>query len=151
MSNLPTIVVPDAIAKRFVKYRGKRILVCGDRRSHRVDQVYEVLDALDPGFIVQGGGDGAERVAQNWAFAHEVPFCIVPAHWGAARLRDFDAEARQHRWFFMLELVVAFPGAPRGILANAKEAEVPVLEFHVPVKVDFWRKRHDRKGIGESS
>lgn len=107
----------------------EKVLVCGGRDYGEADKVEEVLSALDPSLIIEGGARGADSLARLWATKNGVHVCTVNALW------DFYGKrAGPIRNSAMLalkpDLVVAFPGG-RGtadMVAQAREAGIEVLE-----------------------
>lgn len=107
----------------------EKVLVCGGRDYGEADKVEEVLSALDPSLIIEGGARGADSLARLWATKNGVHVCTVNALW------DFYGKRAGHiRNSVMLslnpDLVVALPGG-RGtanMVAQAREAGIEVLE-----------------------
>lgn len=108
-----------------------RVIVCGGRDFRDADAVSGVLDAVlakHPDLVVvQGGADGADRLAFDWAKAHGVPVSTFPANW-----EQLGRRAGPVRNATMLRVgaagVVAFPGG-RGTADMVRQAEaagVPV-------------------------
>ena len=110
-----------------------RILVCGGRKYDRTDIVNVCLDTLkqkwgDDLVIIQGGANGADRLAKLWAKANNVRCEEYRADWDNishphARLKTrkdgskYDANAGHRRNQQMIDegkpdLFVAFPGGP---------------------------------------
>lgn len=93
---------------------GNRILVCGGRSFDDHVAVETVLDALVTArgdlVIIQGGADGADRLARRWAEYHRHEYLNYPADWkmhGAAAgpMRNQRMIDHGHP-----DLVIAFPG-----------------------------------------
>lgn len=107
----------------------EKVLVCGGRDYGEADKVEEVLSALDPPLIIEGGASGADSLASLWATKNGVHVCTVNALWGF-----YGKQAGPIRNSAMLalkpDLVVAFPGG-RGtadMVEQAKAAGIEVLE-----------------------
>lgn len=119
-----------------------RILVCGGRDYQDHKAVFAVLDRLHEergvdlvihGACVQRGLlSGADRWAEAWAMAREVPYLGFPARWNAE-----GNGAGPKRNARMLErckphLVVGFPGGrgTKGMLKMARDAGVETLQVN---------------------
>ena len=52
-----------------------RVLVCGGRNYDDVGEVYRRLDSIpDVSLIIEGGANGADTLAQNWASENDIDF-----------------------------------------------------------------------------
>jgi hypothetical protein len=109
-----------------------RLLVCGGRAYPHRDRVFEVLDALHAempvSVLINGGADGADRYAREWAQERNVPISLFEAQW-----KRFGPSAGPRRNTVMLyegrpELVVAFPGGrgTRDMTTKATVAGIPI-------------------------
>lgn len=110
-----------------------RVLVCGGRHYQDRDRVFSVLDSLSPEVVIEGGADGADRLAYCWV--RERRSCQgwerYEAEWdkhgkGAGPLRNQRMldEGKP-------DLVLAFPGG-RGtadMVRRAKRAGVEVRQL----------------------
>lgn len=91
-----------------------KVLVCGGRLYGNSARVFEVLDHVHKhvpiSLIIQGGAEGADRFAEEWAREREVNCLRVPAKW--RRLgKDMAGSARNREMVLMYpDEVVAFPG-----------------------------------------
>jgi hypothetical protein len=112
-----------------------KILVCGGRAYRDHARVFDVLDALDRRrpikTLIQGGADGAEAIAREWAENRRVKVQIYASPMGLA---DEDAWTTQNQRMLASSrpaLVVAFPGARRtaDLVQRAKAAGITVLEI----------------------
>jgi hypothetical protein len=89
------------------------ILVCGGRDYLDRDQLYGAMDLLDSrhpvSMIVEGGAQGADTLAGEWAESKGIHRAIVPALWD-----HYGKSAGYKRNSAMLllpvEYCVAFPG-----------------------------------------
>ena len=108
------------------------VLVCGGRNYMDSRRVRAVLDAVRPSHLIEGGARGADRLAQHWAFTHDVPFSTFKANWtqygrsaGPRRNQTMLAEGKP-------DLVIAFPGGAGTrnmvMLARAHGVEVRIIE-----------------------
>lgn len=112
-----------------------RVLVCGGRDYDDGDRVDDVLTDIRIEFgpitmLIQGGADGADGLAAEWAERNGVPYLTVPANWkahGNAAGPIRNAAMLTH----LPELVVAFPGGKgtANMVAQAKEKGVRVEEI----------------------
>lgn len=113
----------------------ERILVCGGRDYADQALLFGVLDMeaeQAPIYtIIQGGADGADRLARLWCHSRKCRFENYPADWrthgraaGPIRNQQMLDEGRPTK-------VIAFPGG-RGtadMVRRAKAASVPVYEI----------------------
>lgn len=118
-----------------------RILVCGGRNYADRARVFGVLDAIGADIIthiIQGGADGADALAREWALARCVPLTTYPANWskygkraGPIRNHQMAKEERARKTLHGATVrVLAFPGG-RGTrhMANlAREVGLSVTE-----------------------
>lgn len=99
--------------------------------------VYRTLSALrpKPTLVIEGGADGADRIAERWCHSTGTPFMCFPANW-----EQWGPAAGPMRNAMMItqgkpELVVAFPGG-RGtanMVRKAKSARIRVREVTLTV------------------
>lgn len=109
-----------------------RLLVCGGRNYDDSKSLFATLDAyhaISPvGLLINGGADGADALASNWAYTRNIPRKFFYPDW-----QKFGPSAGPKRNAKMLEegkpdFVIAFPGG-RGtadMVNKAKLAGVPV-------------------------
>ena len=57
------------------------IIVTGGRDYKDRDKVFTELEKLKPTLIIEGGASGADRLAQRWAIASQIPFITYEADW----------------------------------------------------------------------
>jgi hypothetical protein len=112
-----------------------KVLICGGRHFTDTAFVWTMLDRLhtEAPFtaIMQGGADGADYLANEWAKTKpEVQRYVCKADWkkypkAAGPIRN----ARMLEW--KPDLVVAFPGSKgtADMVRRAREAGVEVREF----------------------
>lgn len=112
-----------------------RVLVCGGRNYDDVARLSAVLNKLhsEAGVdkIIEGGANGADRLARQWAYAQDVSCDTYEADW--ENQGAFAGPARNKR---MLDegkpdLVIAFPGG-RGtadMVKKARKAGVETIEI----------------------
>ncbi|MBU3577520.1 DUF2493 domain-containing protein [Polynucleobacter sp. UK-Kesae-W10] len=111
----------------------KNIIVCGGRDYNDMRAVYAALDKMaaksEIAMIIQGGADGADKLAFAWAFQRCVPCLSVPADWGQHK-RAAGPIRNRKMLEYVVDGVVAFPGGDgtADMIRQAKEAGVPVWE-----------------------
>lgn len=112
-----------------------RVLVCGGRDYNDIDRVCQVLEKLhsEAGIdaIIEGGANGADKLAKHWASHQLVPVETFWADW--ENQGSFAGPARNQR---MLDegrpdLVLAFPGGKgtADMCRKARRAGVEVVEI----------------------
>jgi len=113
----------------------ERILVCGGRDCAEQAMLFGVLDmeaeARPIGTIIQGGADGADRLARLWCHSRKVRYDNYPADWRAHGKAAGPIRNQQMLDEGMPTKVFAFPGG-RGtadMVRRAKAAGVPVFMF----------------------
>ena len=110
----------------------KVVIVTGGRDYDDFAMVADVLSAIQPDLVVQGGATGADKLASDWAKYSDKTECItVNADWN-----KYGAYAGPKRNIEMLEaypeaMVVAFPGG-KGTANCVKEA---VKRNHIVLQV----------------
>ena len=105
-----------------------RVIVTGGRTYADAANVHAELDMIQPAVIVQGGANGADQLAREWARLRHKPCFTFEADWSRG------AKAGPERNAKMIasgaDLVVAFPGG-RGTadcVKKALAAGIPVRE-----------------------
>lgn len=117
-----------------------RVLVCGGRRYNDPLTLGSWLGGIHKqrgiSMIIQGGAEGADRLARLWAQFADVPLRTFHAAWdthgkaaGPIRNRTMIQEGKP-------DLVVAFPGSngTANMVAWARQAGVEVLEVTTPIQ-----------------
>lgn len=112
----------------------KRLIICGGRQFDDRVLMARVLDRIVEQrgeiFVIQGGAEGADKLAGEWAASRGMPCAEVGALW-----EYYGDGAGPVRNAWMLELkpdgVVAFPGGDgtHNMCAQARKAGVPVMEI----------------------
>lgn len=110
-----------------------KVLVCGGRTYAKAEKVYHQLNIIHENSpiseIIEGGANGADRLARDWAQAHKIPVRTFEAQWatngdkaGPMRNRAMLVEGQP-------SLVVAFPGGKgtTNMIGQARKANVPVI------------------------
>lgn len=111
-----------------------RVIVCGGRDYSNVQRLEALMDGFLREFgisrVIQGGADGADRLALKWAWKRGIPCDNFPADWalhgkaaGPIRNAQMLKEGRA-------QMVIAFPGG-RGtadMIRQARAAGVEVVE-----------------------
>ena len=108
-----------------------RIIVCGGRGlewSEWATTAHRILDEIGPSLVAQGGADGADMLARDWARRTGTCLVTFEAPWPF-----FLKAAGPIRNGWMLEvikpdLVLAFPGGKgtADMIEKAERAGVPV-------------------------
>jgi hypothetical protein len=111
-----------------------KILVCGGRDFNDNFLLEKTLNEylhLNP-TIIEGGVQGADRMAGDWAEKNNIPYEVFFAEW-----KRFGKKAGLLRNQKMLDegkadFVIAFPGGngTADMIKRAKKANVPVKEIH---------------------
>lgn len=107
-----------------------RVIVTGGRTYDDYDALDKALADLGASLIIQGGADGADFLARQWAKKETVPCCTYDAYW--AELGSQAGPAR-NRWMIKTsqpDVVVACPGG-RGTAHTkslAEKAGIPIVE-----------------------
>lgn len=107
-----------------------RVLVCGGRAYKDTLKVFEVLDALSPTEICQGGALGADFIAKSWALIRCVPCTEYKAEWSKYGRAAGPMRNELMIDSFKPDLVVAFKGGngTRSMLGLARKRGVEVVE-----------------------
>ena len=108
----------------------RRILVTGGRDYRDRTTLHAALeDYPDMTHLAQGGADGADALARQWALRRpSVVVATYPAHWKTEGRMAGPLRNQRMLDEFRPDLVVAFPGG-RGtadMVMKAKAAGVPV-------------------------
>jgi len=112
---------------------GIRLLVCGGRdyeeKVNAREMVKKTIAAIRPGLIIEGGAEGADRLAGYAAVELEIPYHTYHADW-----EQYGRKAGFIRNSQMLkegkpDLVLAFPGGKGTamMVSIALKAGVPVI------------------------
>ena len=118
------------------------VLVCGGRDYTDRERVYKLLtfNRAKIAMIVHGASKGADQLADDWAYANQVPCLSVPAQWS-----KFGKKAGFMRNEKMLslghpDLVVAFPGgAGTAMMVRlARNAGIRVIEVDAQPEGDVY-------------
>lgn len=111
-------------------YPADKVLVCGGRDFTDKSLLYNVLDKVQPKYIIHGGARGADYLGGCYARDKGIPYQVYPANWD--RDRKAAGPIRNQR---MLDdgkptMVVAFPGGhgTAHMVSIALKAGVPVLK-----------------------
>lgn len=107
-----------------------KVLVCGGRTYAKAEKVFQNLNMIhdiEPiTEIIEGGANGADRLARDWARAHKIPVRTFEAQWAtngdkAGPLRNKQMLDEGKPW-----LVVAFPGGKgtMNMIGQARKAGI---------------------------
>jgi len=129
--------------QRLRDNRATRVLVCGGRAFNDRDVIFSELDKHSSEwgpfeFVIQGGADGADKLARQWAEARGIEVRTFPADWkkhgpsaGPIRNQQMIDEGKP-------DLVIAFPGGvgTRDMMSKATKAKLQsiwiILDFPAP-------------------
>ncbi len=110
-------------------------LFCGSRSYYDYERIRDDLAALpEDAVVIEGGAEGADRTARNYALARGLHVATMPALWN-----EYGRSAGPRRNKMMLALqptiVYAYPSGDsrgtRGMIRLAKDAGIPVVVFEV--------------------
>lgn len=109
-----------------------RVLVCGGRNYSDRTNVFRTLDALIPpaDMIIEGGANGADALAREWAHDGGVPCLTHSANWRAYGRRAGPIRNREMLERWKPDVVIAFPGGhgTNDMVRAALAAKVEVRE-----------------------
>lgn len=88
----------------------KVVIVTGARDWTDMDAVWDALDELKPGLVVQGLATGVDENAVRWAIARKVPVASFPADWERFGRKAGPIRNRQMLDAYPDATVLAFPG-----------------------------------------
>lgn len=111
-----------------------RVLVCGGRDYISWWAMEPILDRLvdEDGIsvLIEGGAQGADRLARGWAMMHDIPVETYEADWK----RDGRSAGPIRNMAMLIvgrpDLVVAFPGG-RGTMNMVEQARKRGIEVRV--------------------
>lgn len=112
-----------------------RVLVCGGRKYWNEEAVFSTLHGLAEKHgwltVIQGGADGADLLAREWAQLCYHGLVTVRADWAAHGRAAGPIRNQQMLDSAKPDLVVAFPGGngTADMVRRARAAGVPVLEI----------------------
>ena len=86
------------------------IIVTGGRNYNDTDKVFDVLNFIKPTKIIQGGAQGADWIAKNWALKNNVLCVTVHADWDTHGKAAGPIRNLKMLTDFPLASVVSFPG-----------------------------------------
>lgn len=105
-----------------------RVIVCGGRDFCDWQAVHRELNNIAPTTVLEGGAEGADRIARHWAVEHGVTVVTYAADWQA-----HGRSAGPRRNQLMLDhgkpdMVLAFPGGAgtADMCRRARRAGIPV-------------------------
>ena len=114
-----------------------KVLVCGGRDYDDQAFVSQTLSSFVITTIMQGGAEGADTLAQNYALAHFIPLWTFRANW-----KEHGKAAGPIRNQSMLDygkpdLVIAFPGG-RGTADMVRRAKKAGVLVHIASPAPPW-------------
>ena len=103
-----------------------KVLVCGGRNLKDANQVHMHLNMIKRDhpdrvvFVIHGGADGADSLADGWARYNRLPSAMVMARWDMGP----SAGPVRNAWMMGLQphMVLAFPGG-KGTANMVSQAE----------------------------
>ena len=114
-----------------------RLLVCGGRDYRDAATVARVLDAVlrkhGIASIIQGGADGADRLAAEWGWDHKIPVGTFNADWKAHGRAAGPIRNKKMLDEGEPDAVVAFPGG-RGTADMVRQARAANIKVWEPLK-----------------
>src|SRR5688572_7418190 len=103
-----------------------RVLVCGGRDYDNALRVFFQLDSLrrqhDFLIVIQGGANGADKLAREWCMRRQVSFVTVEAEWETHGKAAGPMRNQKMLDLYEPEIVLAFPGG-RGTADMVRRAE----------------------------
>lgn len=97
----------------------KAVIVTGSR--HHTDEalIHGVLNKSRPTVLIEGGADGADRIANRWAVSVGKEPLQMPAQWEAFREMGRKNEAGPHRNIEMLKVLLALRACGYAAIVHA--------------------------------
>lgn len=114
----------------------RTVLVCGGRCYNDRLFVYNTLNDIhknEPiGILIQGGANGADLLASDWANQEEIDCIRVPAKWSKEGRGAGPRRNERMLKKYDPDLVVAFPGGKgtKNMIRLAEENNTPVMRLH---------------------
>ena len=105
-------------------------MITGGRDFKDEDFVWQKLNELKPGCLIQGGALGADRWSKRWAQSNGVPCFECEPCWKALGPKAGPVRNRWMLDWFLPDLVLAFPGGigTRDAIAQARHRHGLVIE-----------------------
>ena len=115
-----------------------QVIICGGRHYEISEEGYGWLASFPITRVLQGGAEGADRCARQWAQQRGIPWDTFPADWA-----QYGKAAGPRRNATMLQAlqsagddiaVMAFPGGAgtADMVHKAETAGVPLLSYVLP-------------------
>lgn len=86
------------------------VIVTGGRNYFDKDKVNEILSALDITLLVQGGANGADRLAREYALENFIALETIEADWNKHGRAAGPIRNREMLIKYPKATVIAFPG-----------------------------------------
>lgn len=102
--------------------RQVRVLVCGGRDYNNAANVADALNAYAPTVVIEGGAQGADRLAMVWAERNGVECITEPANWAKHGKAAGPIRNRKMLTEHKPDVVLWFPGG-RGTADMKRAAE----------------------------
>jgi hypothetical protein len=108
-----------------------KALVCGGRDFKDRPFVINVLTNLNPDIVIQGGAEGADLIAKEWAMANFKPVWTFPADWDEHGKAAGPIRNQQMIDWGKPDFVIAFPGGKgtADMVRRANTAGLDVLTY----------------------
>lgn len=121
----------------------KVILVCGGRDYANDDWVFRALDSYQRAYrailVVQGGANGADHAARNWAASRGSVYVTFHAPWKGLGKAAGPARNVAMLAYCKPDIVAAFPGGKgtADMVARATAASIRVDQWPRPTEPEF--------------
>ena len=127
-----------------------RLLVCGGRNYANRAKAFKALDKVDAKHgideILQGGAQGADNLAHEWAMARERVSIAVPAQWEQHGKRAGPIRNQRMLDEFKPNACVAFVGTrgTQDMCRRCQNANVPI--WYVSEQVNTQSNKEEESG-----
>lgn len=111
-----------------------RVIVCGGREFQDCDRLISALDSFNRKhgitLLIEGGAQGADTHAGNWAMNNEIPRCTMHANWERQGRKAGPIRNQNMVELLSPDAVIAFPGGrgTKGMIEIARKSGIKVWE-----------------------